>query len=193
MIAIIFSNFIINLLQIKILYRVDTSWCIAIAFLTALLLTTIKDKKLNKILCVLFFIIVLFQTKQMNQYFYNDYIRYKKEENYAYSIANEIINKCNDTTKPVVYLYKTGNGTHQNQINQDNGWSLINWSSWAFNEPGVEFTKFINSLGYNFTVANVSQVEEVKSKVEKSEIRLIEDKNIYETDKYIIVLTQINI
>ena len=193
MIAIIFSNFIINLLQIKILYRVDTSWCIAITFFTAILITSIKDKKFNNIISLLFCIIILFQTKQMNQYFYNDYIRYKKEAHYAYNIANEIIEECEDTTKPLVYLYKIHDGLHQNQINQDNGWSLINWGSWAFNEPGTEITKFINSLGYNFKRSNISQTKEVEEKLENSEIKINGDKNIYETDEYIIVLIHIKI
>ena len=192
MIGIVFSNFIINILQIKILYRVDTSWSIAIAFFTTLLLITINDKKLNDILSLLFCIIILFQTKQMNQYFYNDYMRYKKEANYAYNIANEIITTCEDTTKPIVYIYQIHKGVHQNQINQDNGWSLINWSSWAFNEPGSELTKFINSLGYKFTVATNEQIQEVKNGIENSEIKMGDNK-IYETDKYIIVVCDINI
>ena len=129
----------------------------------------------------------------MNQYFYNDYIRYKKEAHYAYNIANEIIEECEDTTKPLVYLYKIHDGLHQNQINQDNGWSLINWGSWAFNEPGTEITKFINSLGYNFKRSNISQTKEVEEKLENSEIKINGDKNIYETDEYIIVLIHIKI
>ena len=189
--VIIFSNFIINLLQVRVLYRTDTSWCLAIAFFAIFILMNVSDKTFNNILCVLFCIIILFQTKQMNQFFYNDYIRYKKEANYAYSIANEIISESEYTKKPIVYVYKEHDGTNQNRINQDNGWSLINWSSWAFGEPGSELTKFINSLGYNFITATNEQTIEAKNDIENLEI--IENKNVYETDKYIIVKIDYNI
>lgn len=193
MICVILSNFIINILQVRILYRIDTSWSIAIAFFAVFILININEKTINNIMSALFCIIILFQTKQMNQAFYNDYVRYKKEANYAYSLANGIIAKCEDTNKPLVYLYKKHDGTHQNQINADNGWSLINWSSWAFGEPGSEMTKFINSLGYNFNIATNEQRGKVINDLNNSSLKLRNDENIYETDKYIVIVMDINI
>ena len=189
MLGIIGANFIINILQARILYRVDTSCCVAIAFFATFILINISEKTANKILCILFSAIVLFQTKTMNQCFYNDYVRYKKEANYMYSIANEIIEKCEDTSKPIVYIFKEHNGIHQNRINEDNGWSIINWGKGAFNEPGTEVTKFMNSLGYNFTTSTNEQVEELM----ESKDLLQENERIQETEKYIVVKIDYNI
>lgn len=192
-IVIIFSNFLINLLQIRILYRIDTSWCIAIAFFAIYILMYVNSKKINNILSILFCIIIFFQTKSINQLFYNDYIRYQKEANYAYSLANKIISECTDTSKPIVYLYNAHDGRHQNKINEDNGWSLINWSAYAFSEQGSEMTKFINSLGYNFTTATNEKINEVINDLTNSEISLEDNKKVYEANNYILVVLEYNI
>lgn len=187
---IIFSNFAINLLQVRVLYRVDTSWCIALAFFATIILTTIKDKELNCIISIAFCILILFQTKQMNQYFYNDYIRYQREASYMQYIANEIIIKCEDTTKPLIYLVDENKGTHQNKINEDNGWSIIDWGvASAFGLQGAELTKFINSLGYNFKVATNEQVEDAYESC-KNVININNNEIIYEMDEYIFVIIE---
>lgn len=191
--GIILANFAINILQVRILYRINTSWCLSIAFFAAFILMYIDGKKANNILSILLLIIIFFHTKTINQMFYNDYIRYQKEANYAYSIATMIIRECEDTTKPIVYLYDIKQGNNQNRINQDNGWSVIDWSSWAFGEPGSEMTKFINSLGFNFKIASNEQIQDAKQEISKEDLELIESQGFYETDKYIIVSIDCNI
>lgn len=188
MLTIVLSNFIINLLQIRVLYRINTSWSIAIAFFSIFIIMNINDKTINRIVSAIFCIIVLFQTKQMNQAFYNDYVRYKKDANYGYYLANAIINECTDTTKPVVYLYQKRDGIHQNRINIDNGWSIFDWGAGAFGEPGAEITKFINSLGYNFKIATNEQREEAIYNLYSSRFEINSNDKIYETDKYIVVI-----
>ena len=193
LIVIIFSNFAVNLLQARILYRVDTSWCLAIAFFAAIILINISDKGLNKALCLVFCLVIFSQTKQMNQYFYNDYVRYQREANYATYIANEIITKCEDTTKPIVYLTEEKDGIHQNQINQDNGWSLIDWGAkGAFGEYGSEITKFINSFGYSFTVATNEEIEKSFEDY-KNKVNVEYSGIVYEANDYIIVKLNYNI
>lgn len=192
-VGIIGFNFAINLLQIKLLYRINTSWCISIAFFTYVIMSNIKDKYILNSVSAIFCIIIFSQTRIMNQYFYNDYIRYQKEKHYIYEIANDIIEKCEDTTKPIVYLFDKHDGTHQKRVNQDNGWSLINWGSGAFDERGSEITKFINSLGYNFTIANEEEQKKLAEDYEKKIIKLVEDENIYETDDYILVVINYNV
>ena len=193
MFVIVISNFLINILQIRVLYRIDTSLSLSIAFLTLYILSFVKEEGLNRILAVLFCIIIFFQTKSMNQAFYNDYVRYQKEASYGYYLANQIISECEDTKKPLVWIYKEHDGTHQNRMNEDNGWSLISWSSWAFNAPGTEMTKFINSLGYNFTTATAEQIKEAKSNINNFSLEVNNNKKIYETDKYIIVIVDYNV
>lgn len=188
MLVIILSNFIINLLQIRVLYRIDTSWSFSIAFFSILIIMNIDDKTINNMVSIIFCIIVLFQTKQMNQAFYNDYVRYQKDANYGYYLANRIIDKCSDTSKPLVYLYQKHDGIHQNRINIDNGWSIFDWGVGAFGEPGAEITKFINSLGYNFKTATNEQTDEAINDLYSSRFEINSNDKIYETDKYIIVV-----
>lgn len=68
------------------------------------------------------------------------------------------------------------------------GETIIYWSSYAFSEPGVEMTKFINSLGYNFNERQI-KIEEYKESLK--EYYALDDKTkeqeIVETDKYIYV------
>ena len=125
--------------------------------------------------------------------FYNDYKKYQKEAFYAYSIATNIIEKCEDSTKPIVYYYDVKDGVHQNRVNQDNGWSLIDWSTWAFEEPGSEMTKFINSLGYNFTISTNEQILEARQTLSNEDLELITTQGLYETGKYIFVDINCNI
>lgn len=193
MLGIILINFAINILQIRILYRINTSWCLSIAFFASFILMYIDGKKANNITSILLLIIIFFHTKIMNQMFYNDYIRYQKEANYAYSIATMIIRECSDTTKPIVYFYDIKQGNNQNRINQDNGWCVIDWSTWAFGEPGSEMTKFINSLGFNFTIATNEQMQDAQQEILETDFNLLKDQGLYETDKYIIVSVDCNI
>ena len=54
-------------------------------------------------------------------------------------------------------------------------------------------TKFINSLGYNFNIATNEQRGEVINDLNNSSFELKNDENIYETDKYIVIVMDINI
>ena len=54
-------------------------------------------------------------------------------------------------------------------------------------------TKFINSLGFNFSIATNEQIEEVQQEISKKELDLIKNQGLYETDKYIVVGIDCNI
>ena len=125
--------------------------------------------------------------------FYNDYIRYQREEHYLYEIANDIIDKCENTAKPIVYQYNLHDGRHQNRINEDNGWSLINWSKKAFDSSGDEVTKFINALGYNFTLATEVEKTKFQEDYKNNKINYLANEKIYEMDEYILVIIDYNI
>ena len=97
--------------------------------------------------------------KKKTSEFYNDYIRYEREKNIAFDIANTIIRTCDNPKKPIVYVLINNGDIQGNSINVDNGWSVINWGTNAFGEYGTETTKFINSFGYNLTTATNDEVE----------------------------------
>ena len=190
---ILLSGFFINLIQGYFILRINTSWIFTLGFMVAYILTNINNKKTNTLISVLLLFIIFLQTRTLNQDFYNDYIRYKKEENYAYSIAYEIINTCVDTSKPIVYYYSTLDGKHQIQINEVNGKSLFNWGSGGFEIPGEEITKFINSLGFNFNISDKNLQEEATTDIKNRNLILYKNQRVYESDNYILVLFNINI
>ena len=191
--GIIIFNFAINVLILKLLMRVNTSWNISLAFFTVLIFLTANKKMIRNIITVILAFIVFYQTRTMNQLFYNDYKRYQKEANYLYEIANEIIDICEDTTKPLVYSYELHKGIHDSRINEDNGVSLIDWSVGAFGENGTEITKFINALGYNFTIATPEIRNKSKEDCDNNKIEISDETKVYETDEYILVVIDLRI
>lgn len=193
LLVILVSCFIINILQAYLILRINTCWIIAIAFFTTYLLSNINKETLNLIISAILIIMIFYHTRTMNQLFYNDYTRYEKEANYAYSIAYEIIKTCTDTSKPIVYHYTELNGIHQSQINEVNGKSVFNWGAYGFEIPGMEITKFINSLGFNFNIGNKELFDKVQTDIKNNNIIIEKNKQIYETDNYILVLFNINI
>lgn len=157
---IILVNFSMMAIQLRILYRTCTSWAIAIAFMSLYILCySSKKNYINTILISIFCMMVLYNSKTLTSEFYNDYIRYEREKNIAFDIANTIIRTCDNPKKPIVYVLINNGDIQGNSINVDNGWSVINWGTNAFGEYGTETTKFINSFGYNLTTATNDEVE----------------------------------
>lgn len=185
-IAMFLSNFAISMLQLdSVLYRTCTSWGLFVAIITMAVYKILSEYKVTKILAtVCIFILVLLQTKTLNQLFYNDYKRYQKD----LAIAHELIfdlEKDYDTSKPLVIMgtpYKgmAGYGAQSNSL------SVLWWGKKAFNDNGAEFIKFLNSLGYDFKRPNDEQYE--KGKVESETMnRYPKDGSIKELEDYIVI------
>ena len=152
----IIANFAINVIQIRVLYRTSTSWSITIAFmLLYLLIYYRKCEFVKNILIFTSIFTILYNTKTLTYFFYNENVRYERERQIAYDIANTIIRTCDKHNKPLVFVPYENVEVQVNSINYDNGWPVIGWGLWAFGEPGTETTKFINSLGYNFNCATI--------------------------------------
>ena len=90
----------------------------------------------------------MFQTKYLNQLFYNDYIRYQRDLNIAFELIDKLETSY-DISKPLVIMGwpKKGIGTEGAQVNS---LSVLWWGKKAFDDNGLEFIKFLNSLGYSF-------------------------------------------
>ncbi len=191
-IGIIIANILINLMQLKFLLRIDTSWAITVAFMIMyLLIIPRKNKYIYLFATILSIFILLHQTQKINNNFYNDYIEYEKIKTIAFDIAEKINKNIEDDTKPIIYIYKDYIKNYKFKVEEveiGQGENLINWSSYAFEEPGVEMTKFINSLGYNF-YDGIITVNEYKESIKK--YKEIDDKekqqDVMETDEYIYV------
>ncbi len=180
----IFSNLILIIIQIKIMYRIEFSWILTTAFLILYLYKIVENRKtLKYVVNIIIIFLIIFQTKNLNQIFYKEYIRFEKEKNVATEIATDITKNTNYENKPIVYVNTLKN------IKQDNNEdikSIINCGKDAFNECGIETTKFINHMGYNFLVTTKSKYKEMLNQYE-----LLDDetknKNIIELEDCIIV------
>ena len=184
--AMFLSNFAISVLQLdSVLYRTCTSWGLFVAIMVMVSYKILSEYDLTKIIATVgIFILVLLQTKTLNQLFYNDYMRYQKD----LSIANELIydlEKSYDTSKPLVIMgtpYK-GRGDYNAQ---SNSLSVLWWGKKAFNDNGAEFIKFLNSLGYDYKRPDDEQYEKGKIEAETMS-RYPKDGSIKELEDCIVI------
>lgn len=184
--AMFLSNFAISVLQLdSVLYRTCTSWGLFVAIMVMVSYKILSEYDLTKIIATVgIFILVLLQTKTLNQLFYNDYMRYQKD----LSIANELIydlEKSYDTSKPLVIMgtpYK-GRGDYGAQ---SNSLSVLWWGKKAFNDNGAEFIKFLNSLGYDYKRPDDEQYEKGKIEAETMS-RYPKDGSIKELEDCIVI------
>ena len=184
--AMFLSNFAISVLQLdSVLYRTCTSWGLFVAIMVMVSYKILSEYDLTKIIATVgIFILVLLQTKTLNQLFYNDYMRYQKD----LSIANELIydlEKSYDTSKPLVIMgtpYK-GRGDYSAQ---SNSLSVLWWAKKAFNDNGAEFIKFLNSLGYDYKRPDDEQYEKGKIEAETMS-RYPKDGSIKELEDCIVI------
>lgn len=191
-IGIIIANILINLVQLKFLLRINTSWAVTIAFIILYLLVIArKNRYIYYFMIGLSIIILMHQTQKMNNNFYKEYVEYEKEKLIAFDIAKKINENVKDKTKPIFYLYEDYIKNYNfklEELEMGQGETIIYWSGYAFNEHGTEMTKFINSLGYSFNEKQITDDEcyEVAKRYKELDDRT-KQQNIIETDEYIYV------
>ena len=77
LLGMILSNFILIVLTIMVLYRIQFSWILTTAFLGLYFYClSRKHKKLHYVVITILIFIIVLQTKNLNQLFFNDYKRY---------------------------------------------------------------------------------------------------------------------
>ncbi len=185
-IAMFLSNFAISILQLDaVLYRTCTSWGLFVAIIVLMVYKFLSEYKITKILaCLVIGILVLQQSKTLNQLFYNDYKRYQKDLHIAYDLVYNL-EKDYDISKPLVIMgtpYK-GMGDYGAQ---SNSLSVLWWGKKAFNDNGREFIKFLNSLGYDFDVPTDEEYEKGKMEAENMS-NYPKDGSIKELDDCIVI------
>lgn len=187
--GIIFSNFIIPILQLCFLNRILFSVIITTAFLAAYIYNFFCTKKnLKYVINVLALLLIMYQTKEINNYFYNDYKRYDREKTIANNIAIEIVNNYDYEDKPLVFYIEEDMTKVQQKygrIHKENSISVIWWGLIAFENPQEEAIKFINYFGYSFKSPTEEQIE--NASVEYDNLKEDEKKNIVEFDEYIVI------
>ena len=168
-IAMFLSNFAISMLKLEdVLYRTCASWGLFVAFVVTVFYVICSKYKITKILAgIAICILVLQQSKTLNQLFYNDYTRYQKDLHIAYELIYDL-EKDYDISKPLIITGKPYKGIGGYGA-QSNSLSVLWWGQKAFGKNGSEFIKFLNSLGYNFKIPTYEKYEERKSETENME------------------------
>ena len=164
-IAMFLSNFGISILQLdSVMYRTCASWGLFTAAIVMVAYRFLSEYKITQILAIIVIsILVLQQTKTLNQLFYNDYMRYQKDLHIAYELIYDL-EKDYDTSKPLVIMGTPYKGIGKYGA-QSNSLSVLWWGKKAFNDNGREFIKFLNSLGYDFKVPTDEEYEKGKIEV----------------------------
>lgn len=182
--AIIFSNFILIIVQVKLLYRTQFSWILTIAFFALYIYNKFANRKVLKyVINVGFIFLIICQTRNLNQLFYKDYQRYEKDKMIANEIAMDIVKDTDYENKKIVYIKELKDTITTTNIDMK---SVIDWGISAFNEKGTELTKFINNFGYTFTSVSGQEYKDAKEQYEMLNEET-KNKNIIELDNYIIV------
>ncbi len=185
--ALISSNFILFFILATLLYRMQFSWIITTAFLALYVYQIFCDKKVIKYLInIIAILLIVIQTRYLNQCFYNDYKRYEKEKTVANDIAVNVVKKYDYKNKPLVFVLNRDEMKDTYRINDDNGFLLMAWGTEAFNEVSTEITKFINEQGYNFLYADYEEAENAIKEYEKLDEKT-KSNAIVELDDIIIV------
>lgn len=187
--GMITSNFVLIILQGDILYRTEFSMILTTAFVCSYIYQILNKKKCTKyIINVIVLLLVIFQTRTLNQYFYNDYKRYEREKTIANDIGTTIQKQYDYKNKYVVYVTSKANEERENkyQLNKDNRLSVYNWGMEGFRERGTEITKFINNFGYNLKNAPDKESFLAKNRWEKLDEEQ-KKKTIIELENTIIV------
>lgn len=164
------SNFILIIMLVEVIYRMQFSWIITVAFLGIYVYQSLCNKKILKyIIPVLAILLIIMQTRTLNQYFYNEYKKYEKEKVIAHDIAINVVKNYNYKEKPLFYVVNntTTKDRIRYKINHDNGNYVMIWGVTAFGECCVETTKFINEQGYDFLYVEEDKIGEITAEYEK--------------------------
>ena len=177
------ANFILYFLINTCTFRVCYSWMIFIGFSLVYIIEFFK--KYRKIVIILCVWIILLQTRNTNQLFYNDYKGYQRDINYANYIINKIIEECSDIKKPLLIIKKSSYKYYENlSITADVRSDFYSWSYTAFDERNTELVKFFNHLGYDFDVVeDYNKYYDIYLNLDNED----KNKDIIELDNFIVV------
>lgn len=184
-------NFPIHILAAHFFYRTALTFCYFAAVI-GLLVMKLSERftPTKRIACVLAFLLIIVQVRDINLMFYNDYKRYQKETFVVHTIATDL--QANyDVTKPIVF---TNTGTDVSYLNakakgsQINGLSFIFCGLGSFRDPGAhEIFELFSLNGYDFLVEPTDEQAMEAKEISKTMPCWPKKGSIKECDEYIII------
>lgn len=184
------SNFGIHIILGVFTYRAAQSLCLFVGVSAIMAVTFLEANKVTKKLVYLSAVFVIVQQLfDLNQWFYIDYARYKKEVFAIHSIATRLVTEC-DVSKPVVFTNRPSDGYLQvmNSDNQVNGLSLVYRGIAAFGDiQSPDMIRLFEMHGYDFL--KQPTLEQAQDAIEKSKEMegWPKRESVKEFDEFIIV------
>ena len=152
LLGVIFSSFLLIVVQGMIMYRVQFSWTITVAFLCMYIFVQAKKiKSLKYIVAILLIWLIIIQTNTLNDFFYNEYRRFEREKVAAYEIARDIKNCENYQDKTIVYIAKE-RVPNQFYYPIDNKTLVLQWGTYAFDEMRNRNNQIYKQLWIQFSI-----------------------------------------
>lgn len=157
--ALFAGNFLIHYISGSLMYRAAQTFCFFVAFVALILIEQISfTPSLKKAIAVLSLLLVLIQSADLNRWFFNDYLRYKKDSFAIHTIATELVAN-HDVSKSVVFtngyygfFYGGFLHTHYMPGGQANGNSALYWGAGVLNGDIEVLHNFFRMEGYDFLV-----------------------------------------
>ncbi len=156
-------------------YRMCTAFAPFIGF-TAMLVYLLLNKKWMRIIYgVLMIVLVVNQTRALNNWFVNDYLRYENDKEIALQTAKDL-ERDFDTSKPVVFVGNTAMAPQVNKV-ATNGLPIIGWAT-ITGQSDEQMHIFMLMHGHEF-------VEGTQSMIDNGRM-LAENQAVYPKEGYIV-------
>ncbi len=138
-------------------YRTCSTFGLFVGFILMVLFFMLKGKGIRMIYGVLMLILVVNQSRALNNWFVNDYQRYEYDKEVLLNVAEEIETNF-DASKPVVFVGTIALAPQVKKVDI-NGASFINWGISGGPIPGAANIEFLKRHGHAFTVPTEEQIE----------------------------------
>ena len=137
--------------------RAAQTFCFFTGFVVLVLINTVGTRKLCRNLLIAGAALLVFvQSADMNRWFYNDYLRYRKEVFVVDTLANKVAMEY-DASKPLIFTNAPIHGYLNEALyegRQVNGNSVIYWTGYAFGDKTQPFiAELFRMHGYDFIVS----------------------------------------
>ncbi len=151
-----------------------------------------KNKLLLSSLILIICLVIIQQSKEMNQIFYTEYLKAENDKLFAHSIMQDI-KRLELEEKPVIFLGARENPhlKHTYEEADEINVSIFNWDK--YDNPIAELfslrsVRFMRELGYNIVLlseTDMLQTKEQRQKLEEAIKNISKDMAIYPKDKSI--------
>jgi hypothetical protein len=167
-------------------YRLCVPFAPFVAFTIMLATITFKRKWINGIIGFIVILLIINQTRMMNDWFVNDYQRYEKDREVVTQVAKEL-ERDFDKTKPLVFMGNIERPPQTRRVSV-NGESFLGWAARGITDemPGKDILIFLKDLGYDFEEPTKEQYYAAKD-VAANLKEYPQDGYIKETKEYIVV------